>query len=425
MVEEANDTAGGSTATATGGAGATAARGGYPRLARDERSRVLTGVCGGLGRCTGIDPVVFRVAFGLFTFVQGQGVLLYVAALLLMPAAPHATAPAERALRRWFDPAGVLTILGGLLAASTLLVVSSGLDMGATTAVIFAALAAATAHARGVRFKEAVRRVPERIAGHRVPPPAVAEEAPPRHGGGLPPGAIDLAAFSPAPPPPPAPPASPAPPVRPAPVAAVRRRRSPLTPVTLLCAAAAGAAMVPAARQYPAPDSWMIVMATALGVVGLGLVLGGWFRTRGLATAGTVLSLALVTTSVAAQAPDTMKYREVTWRPTADPGTNQEYRVTVGQGTLDLTALPLRAGRRITIDAEVVVGGLAVTVPKDARVVLDARILLGDLRIDGRTSSGPNVRAERVFEPETGNANPATIVLRLRGKIGDVDVDRG
>ncbi|RSN60177.1 hypothetical protein DMH08_21345, partial [Actinomadura sp. WAC 06369] len=215
----------------------------------------------------------------------------------------------------------------------------------------------------------------------------------------------------------------PAPPAPPRPAPAVRRQRSPLTPVTLLCAAAAGAAAVPAARGYPAPDSWMIVMATALGVVGLGLVLGGWFRTRGLATAGTVLSLALVTSSVAAEAPESMKYREVTWRPTGDPGTGQEYRVTVGQGTLDLTALPLRAGRRVTIDAEVVLGGLAVTVPKDARVVLDARILLGDLRIDGRTTSGPNARAERVFEPASAAGDPPTIVLRLRGKIGDVDVD--
>ncbi|MFD0901998.1 hypothetical protein ACFQ11_16475, partial [Actinomadura sediminis] len=217
-------------------------------------------------------------------------------------------------------------------------------------------------------------------------------------------------------------PAAPAP-AGPAPAPAVRRRRSPLTPVTLLCAAAAGAATIPAAREYPAPDSWMIVMATALAVIGLGLVLGGWFRTRGLATAGTVLSLALVTSSVAAEAPDSMKYREVTWRPTTDPGTGQEYRVTVGQGTLDLTALPLRAGRRIVVRAEVVVGGLAVTVPKNARVVLDARLMLGDLRIDGRTTSGPNARVERVVEPESAGGNPPVIELRLRGKIGDVDVD--
>ncbi|MFV2178293.1 hypothetical protein ACFHW3_34890, partial [Actinomadura sp. LOL_011] len=273
---------------------------------------------------------------------------------------------------------------------------------------------------------------PERVAGHRVPPSApgapdggVAAPVPDGHGG-LPPGAIDLASLAHRPAPPAGPPApeTARPPVPAVPAAAaVRRRRSPLTPVTLLVAAAAGAATVPIAREYPAPDSWMIVMATALCIVGVGLVLGGWFRTRGLATAGTVLSLALVTTSVAAQAPDSMKYREVTWRPTTDPGTGQEYRVTVGQGTLDLTALPLRAGRRVLIEAEVVLGGLAVTVPKDARVVLDARILLGDLRIDGRTTSGPNARADRVFEPESAGGDPPTIVLRLRGKIGDVDVD--
>ncbi|WP_233617983.1 PspC domain-containing protein, partial [Actinomadura sp. WAC 06369] len=204
MVDEANDTGGGGVAA---DAGATAARGDYPRLARDGRSRVLAGVCGGLGRYTGIDPVVYRVAFGLFAFVQGQGIVLYVAAALVMPSVPHATAPAERVLRRWFDAAGVLTILGGLLALSALLVVTSGIDMDATTAVVFTALAAATAHARGVRYKEAGRRVPERLAGHRVPPAApdgpapLAEDAPDGFGG-LPPGAIDLAAFSPRPAPP-------------------------------------------------------------------------------------------------------------------------------------------------------------------------------------------------------------------------------
>ncbi|MFD0906174.1 PspC domain-containing protein, partial [Actinomadura sediminis] len=161
MVEDTNDTGGGRAAAT----GATAAGGDYPRLARDDASRVLTGACGGLGRYTGIDPVVYRVAFGVLAFAQGQGVVLYIAAALLMPSAPGATAPAERLLRRWFDATGVLTILGGLLVASTLFAVPGGFDTNAITALVVAALAAATAHARGVRFKAALRGAPERLAG--------------------------------------------------------------------------------------------------------------------------------------------------------------------------------------------------------------------------------------------------------------------
>lgn len=76
-------------------------------------------------------------------------------------------------------------------------------------------------------------------------------------------------------------------PVRPAAPAKGRHGggHSPVATITLLAAMAAGAAMIPVAQAYTAPDSWLIVMAPALAVIGCGLVLGGWFRTRGLAAA--------------------------------------------------------------------------------------------------------------------------------------------
>lgn len=201
--------------------------------------------------------------------------------------------------------------------------------------------------------------------------------------------------------------------------------RSPVAAITLLAAMAAGAAMIPVARSHQAPDSWLIVMAPALLVVGLGLVLGGWFRTRGLATAGTVLTLAMLTTSVAGELPKNAKYGEVEWRPTDVAQTGQEYKVALGQGTLDLTALPLAPGQRVTINARVAVGSLEVRLPRTARVAVDAKIVLGDLRIGNRTTGGPNAEAVQVLEPlgEPGG-DPPVIDLRIRGKVGDVDVKR-
>jgi hypothetical protein len=211
-----------------------------------------------------------------------------------------------------------------------------------------------------------------------------------------------------------------------APVARPDRGGSPVAAITLLAAMAAGAAMIPVARGFPAPDSWLIVMAPALAVIGLGLVVGGWFRTRGLAAAGTVLTVAMLTTSVAGDAPRNAEYGEVEWRPTDAAQTNQVYKVGVGQGDLDLTSLPLAAGQHVTIDAEVALGGLDITVPATARVMVDARVALGDLRVDTRTTSGPRAKVVRTLEPERAPVGePPVIELRVRGKLGDVSVRRG
>lgn len=55
------------------------------RLTRDTRHAVLGGVAVGFGRYLDVDPVLARLAFVLLAFVNGLGVLLYLAAWLLMP----------------------------------------------------------------------------------------------------------------------------------------------------------------------------------------------------------------------------------------------------------------------------------------------------------------------------------------------------
>lgn len=55
------------------------------RLTRSTSDRVIGGVCGGLGRYFDLDPVFFRIGAIALSFVGGAGLLLYLAALLLMP----------------------------------------------------------------------------------------------------------------------------------------------------------------------------------------------------------------------------------------------------------------------------------------------------------------------------------------------------
>lgn len=55
------------------------------RLQRSSSDRVIAGVCGGLGRHTGIDPILFRIGFVALVFAAGTGILLYIALAVLMP----------------------------------------------------------------------------------------------------------------------------------------------------------------------------------------------------------------------------------------------------------------------------------------------------------------------------------------------------
>ncbi|WP_131732726.1 PspC domain-containing protein [Actinomadura formosensis] len=412
---------------------------GYPRLSRDADRRLIAGVCTGLGRYTGIDPVVFRVGFAILVPAPGQGILLYIAAALLMPANPGESSAAERFFKRWFDAQAVLSILGALLCVGVALTLFGGAYTDAVAVLVVFGLVLLVARSRGVDLVAAARTVPERLAGHPPDPSAgwtrpedttaggvsLAKGRPggpaAPAGGGLPEGMVDLAEYSAAHTDVPAAGV----PAAGEPAAPRERGGSPVAALTLMAAMAAGAAMIPVAASRPAPDSWLIVMAPALAVIGLGLVLGGWFRSRGLATAGTVLTLAMLTTSVTGDAPRNAEYGEVDWHPTDVSQTNQTYKIGVGQGDLDLTALPLSPGQRVTIDARVALGGLEVTVPPAARVLVDAKIALGDLRIRHRTTSGPNARVIRVLEPERPGGDPPVIELRIRGKVGDVDVHHG
>jgi phage shock protein PspC (stress-responsive transcriptional regulator) len=55
------------------------------RLTRDTQHAVLGGVAAGFGRYLDVDPVLVRLGFVLLAFVNGLGVLFYVAGWLVMP----------------------------------------------------------------------------------------------------------------------------------------------------------------------------------------------------------------------------------------------------------------------------------------------------------------------------------------------------
>lgn len=56
-------------------------------LRRTRDDRVIGGVCGGLGRYLGIDPVLLRIAFVVLAIAGGGGILIYVVAWIVIPEA--------------------------------------------------------------------------------------------------------------------------------------------------------------------------------------------------------------------------------------------------------------------------------------------------------------------------------------------------
>ena len=94
------------TSTHTLGNGAT------KRLERSRSDRKLAGVCGGLARYFDIHPAVYRVGFVVLALLGGAGILIYLAAALVMPDEGHEDSFATAALRNRRDRPWPLIGLG-------------------------------------------------------------------------------------------------------------------------------------------------------------------------------------------------------------------------------------------------------------------------------------------------------------------------
>jgi phage shock protein PspC (stress-responsive transcriptional regulator) len=55
------------------------------RLERSSSDKVIAGVCGGLGRYFDLSPAVFRLGLVVLTLLGGAGILVYLAAVLVIP----------------------------------------------------------------------------------------------------------------------------------------------------------------------------------------------------------------------------------------------------------------------------------------------------------------------------------------------------
>lgn len=82
------------------------------RLERSSSDRMAAGVAGGLGRYFDLNPGVFRLGFVVLTVLGGAGILVYLAAVLVMPKEGEEQSIAARILEERRDRPVPLVALG-------------------------------------------------------------------------------------------------------------------------------------------------------------------------------------------------------------------------------------------------------------------------------------------------------------------------
>jgi phage shock protein C len=65
------------------------------RLYRSRKGQMIAGVCAGLAEHFGVDVNLVRLAFAVFTIFFGVGVLIYLAAWIILPEEGEDTSIAE------------------------------------------------------------------------------------------------------------------------------------------------------------------------------------------------------------------------------------------------------------------------------------------------------------------------------------------
>jgi phage shock protein PspC (stress-responsive transcriptional regulator) len=86
------------------------------RLQRSRTDRVIGGVCGGLARHLGIDPLLVRIGAVALLFAGGVSLVAYPAMLLLVPEEPVEGVAGDTPSRRMSGGTIALLVVGGLLA---------------------------------------------------------------------------------------------------------------------------------------------------------------------------------------------------------------------------------------------------------------------------------------------------------------------
>jgi Cell wall-active antibiotics response 4TMS YvqF len=169
---------------------------------------------------------------------------------------------------------------------------------------------------------------------------------------------------------------------------------------------------------------WRAVLPAALIAVGLATVAGSMRgRQHGLMAIGLVLTLVLAVAAGTDWGLGVTLAGGVGERveQPATPADLRDYRLAVGQLTVDLTALQVPAGTT-TVKARVGLGELVVKAPAGVAVRLDGRSGVGQVHGLDREENGLGNR----LDVRTGDFDGAgrRLLLELRAGVGEIRVER-
>ncbi|MER7973971.1 PspC domain-containing protein [Streptomyces sp. NPDC096080] len=410
-------------------------------LRRDQRHKVLAGVCSGLGRQCDMDPVIFRITLAVLSATGGIGLVFYGFAWLLLPYEDEEKNELRKLLTGRVDGQALAAVLFALVGCGVFL---SMLGNGGvlTFAVILSLLLAGAgywSHQRGAPDPDplAAQAAADAPPEAKAPPvtggypswwrdPIVKDGG--HHGGtgylwgprdsrerdiaaavtiGLGDVWRDFADRR-----------------RPAPRPRGPRR---IGGWVFLLALGAGALGTRAAWDgHPLTTSLQAGLACALVVLGLGIAVSCLLGRTG---AGSII-LAVLTAALVALASTLPKdidthWIRTTWHPAASADVRPRYQLGTGVGTLDLSGLKLAKGQTVTSSASVGLGQLKVVAPKDATLELNIDVGAGDIQLPGENAKDVDVRPARhqnvTLVPER---SVGTLVLTLEVGLGQAEVTR-
>ncbi len=359
-----------------------------PPLRRSKDDRVLAGVCGGIARSLGIDPIIVRVIVAAFALAGGTGILAYIIAWIVVPDDTGASALDEA---RHGGNRGLKFVLAIVLAALAMGVISSfGAGLHSSLAfLIFIVLLIALWQAFGDRSWvggdwSSWSRV-SADAKHEYAQAAMHDWAQSRH--------------------------------EPSILGKLVWNVVVLAMGLMLVLNFANITDLPA-RTF---------LAVALAITALGLLISAFVgRARGLIALGLVLAL-LAIPSGWRSSTDTGDRQWAPMASSASGGAPLNYSLGAGTAILDLRALALGAqpGSITTVSAKVGAGTLRVLIPRDiaASYALQSDVSVGDISYPGlEQRSGVNLHwTESLTTASTADAQPM-LKLFLTVNVGNVEV---
>lgn len=344
-------------------------------LYRPDEGRWLAGVAVGLGRRWGIPTWIIRVAFVLLCFTGGLGLLLYVAGWLLIPREGETGAivlgwVGTGQTRKWV---GVILVgLAVIFLASETGLIRSSLAFAVVLIGIGVMLYRGDLNNRDSRQDSSPAPVQATASSSAQTMPSSEESEPPIE--------------------PPSPP--------PAPIPSPARETSYLGRLTVGCAVLALGVLGLLDSTVPGfrPEFHHYV-ALLVAVVGLGLVVGGWFgRSRSLVVLGWILIPLLLLLLPLAGFLDRGSFRDLDFRsaeysvhrPYSVQEVLDDYDMGVGSLLIDLTNVDF-AGHTVMTEVDVGIGEILVHLPDSVSAEIRGDVGIGALRVGDQEQNGLGV----------------------------------